>query len=201
MLEHRAMPSRIEPSPASPRHAAFGLDMGAGSTGLALRRPALLALVYGTVAAMASTGHVDARLLASTTVCWSWVPALQVLIVWACVAGAPRREMSVPAAIDAFFTTSLPWAIALLVFAGWSAVRPPMSRSMFLALFSIPALWTPWLIRRFFEHELHDSRRAAIARTAAHQAASWLLYLAYYGTAVALWPRVIGWIRQGSITL
>jgi hypothetical protein len=167
-----------------------------------LRKPALLALVYGTVAAMASTSHVDLRLVASTTIGWSFVPALQVLIAWACIAPARKRTVSMPAAIDAFFATSLPWALWLIAFAGWSAAGPPVARSIFVALvcLAIPALWTPWLIFRFCREVLRDEPRAAIVRTAVHQAASWLLFLAWYGTAVALWPRMLGWIERGSIS-
>jgi hypothetical protein len=168
-----------------------------------LRRPALLALVCGTVAAMASASHVDVRLVASATVYWSFVPAVQCLIAWALVASAPRRVMPVPAAIDAFFTTSLPWSLWMIAFAGWSAAGPPVARSINLPLLAalIPLLWTPWLIFSFCRRVLGDDGRTALRRTLAHQAASWLLFVAYYGSAVALWPRIVGWYQQGAITI
>jgi len=169
----------------------------------ALRRPALLALLYGTVAAMASAGHVDVPLVVSTTLYWSFVPALQCLIAWALVASAPRRALPVPAAIDAFFTTSLPWTLWMLAFAGWSTAGPPIARSLNLPLLAtiIPLLWTPRLIFNFCRRILGDDGRTALQRTLVHQAASWLLFITYYGWAIALWPRVVGWYEQGAITI
>jgi hypothetical protein len=168
-----------------------------------LRRPALLALVFGTVAAMASASHVDVRLVASTTLYWSFVPAVQWLIAGALVASAPRRVLPVPAAIDAFFTTSLPWALWMIAFAGWSAAGPPVARSITLPLLAalIPLLWTPRLVFNYCRRILGDDRGAALRRTVAHQVASWLLFVVYYGWAVALWPRMVGWYERGAITI
>jgi hypothetical protein len=168
-----------------------------------LRKPALLALVYGTVAAMAATSRVDVRLVASTTVTWCFVPLMQVLIAWAIVARTPARVAPVSDTLDAFFATSLPWAVCLLIFAAWSAAGPAVGRTLTVWHLSIvvAALWTPWLVVAFCRDTLRLDLRSALIRTTIHQATSWALFLAWYGTAVGLWPRVIGWVKHGSITL
>jgi hypothetical protein len=168
------------------------------SPAAALRRPALVALIIGVVAAMTAADHVDLRLVASTTLYWSFVPAIQLLAAFALVRASPRLTISTADAIDVFFAGHGPWSLYLLAVAGWTVAAPLAAHSMtpVFAAALIPAVWTPFIVSAFCREVLGDSRRAARRKTTMHQALMWIVILTYYGLAAQVWPRLIGLLQQ-----
>ncbi len=174
-------------------YAALARVPGRATWLTALRRPALVAVTVGVCTAMAATGRVTPALVLSTTVCWSFVVLLQAAIALALVAAPARRTVGVARAIDLFFAGHAPWSLWLLAAAAWAP--SPVGRPLMplLAAAVVPLVLTPRIVMAFFREVLEMDPREAAARTAAHQAATWLAFLILYGTAVQLLPRVLEW--------
>src|SRR5690242_9581507 len=91
----------------------------------ALRRPLLAAIVLGTAMAFAPTRHLTPALVAGTTIAWSFVIVIQILIALLLIAGPARRTVGVARALDLFFASHAPWSFWLLI----AAVLPaPLGR-------------------------------------------------------------------------
>lgn len=159
----------------------------------AFRRPLLVAAVLGASFAIAATRHVTPALVLSTTVCWSFVVALQIAIALTLIAGPSRRTVGPARALDLFFASHAPWSLWILAAAAWAP--SPLGRPMTpLATAILPAVLTPRMIAAFFREVLELDARHAIVRTTAHQAITWGLLIALYGWSVALWPRILQWL-------
>jgi hypothetical protein len=159
----------------------------------ALRRPLLAALVLGASMAIAATKHVTPALVLNTTIAWSFVVVLQIAIALLLIAAPARRTVGVPRALDLFFASHAPWSFWILAAA---AMPAPLGRPLVpLPLLAVvPLVMTVRAIAAFFREVLHlDPRRAAL-RTALHQAMTWGALVVLYGTAVAIRPRIVGWL-------
>ena len=164
-----------------------------GTIVTALRRPLLVALVFGVTTAMSTTGRVTPSLLLSTTLCWSFVVVLQAVIATALIAAPARRTVGLPRALDLFFAGHAPWSLWMLAAAAWAP--SPIGRPVWplLAAAAVPLLLTPRIVKAFFQEVLEMDPRHAFARAAAQQAISWGAFVALFGTAVALTPRILEW--------
>ena len=160
----------------------------------ALRRPLVVALVLGVSAAMGATGRVTPALLLSTTLCWSFVVVLQGAIALPLIAGPARRTVGLARAVDLFFAGHAPWSLWILAVVAWAP--SPVGRPLWPALLaaSVPLVLTPRIVSAFFQEVLELDPRHAMSRAAAQQALTWLTFIALYGTAVQLWPRVLEWL-------
>lgn len=155
-------------------------------------RPLLTALVMGTASAFAATGHVTLGLVASGLVCWSFVPLLQIATAVAIM--GPRLSRPVPLArrLELWFMGHAPWTLwifAVTLLMGQAGLSSHLEWAIIASAF-IPAVWTSVVGAAFCRVVLGDSRGAAVARTALHQAITWTLLLLYFGWAVALGPRI-----------
>jgi len=160
----------------------------------ALRRPLLAAMVLGTSIAMAATGHVTPALVLSTTLAWAFVVVIQIGLALLLIAGPARRTVGVPRALDLFFASHAPWSLWLLAAACAPAPfgRPLVPLLLIAAL--VPMVLTPRIIAAFFREVLELVPTEAVIRTAAHQVLTWGLFVALYGTAVAIRPRIVAWL-------
>lgn len=160
----------------------------------ALRRPFIVALVLGVSAAMGATGRVTPALLLSTMLCWSFVVVLQLAIALPLIAGPARRTVGLARAVDLFFAGHAPWSLWMLAVVAWAP--SPVGRPIWPALVAaiVPFVLTPRIVSAFFREVLELDPRRAMSRTAAQQALTWLTFIALYGTAVQLWPRVLEWL-------
>lgn len=158
-----------------------------------LLRPFLVACVIGTALAVAATGSVSLSLVATTTLSWSFVVAIQVLAAVVIVGTASGRTLPVGRAVDAFFAFHVPWSAWMLAWAVWTWMTPPAWRHSGWVLWTAfaPAAWTAFLIYRFCLDVLGEPHRRAIARTCAHQAIVWGAFVLIGGAAVGLWPRIL----------
>jgi hypothetical protein len=174
-------------------YALLARAPGRGTLLTALRRPLLVAVVIGVSEAMAATGHVTPALVASTVLCWSFVAVLQAAIGLGLIAGAARRTVGIARALDLYFAGHAPWSLWLLAAAAWapSPLGRPMTPLLIAAL--VPLILTARIVSAFFREVLEMDPREAFARTVAQQAMTWGGFLILYGTAVALFPRVLEW--------
>lgn len=157
----------------------------------ALRRPALVALVLGTSMALSATRHVTPALVFSTTLLLSIVVIGQAVIALAVMPGTAIRTIGRARALDLFFASHTPWSLWLLAAGVWvpSPFGLPPGPLWLAAL--APIVLTPRIIAAYFR-EIHglDRRRAAL-RTLVHQALTWASFIALFGAAVAIWPRIL----------
>jgi hypothetical protein len=175
-------------------YAALARIPDRGTVLSALRRPLLVAAVLGASTAIAATGRVTPSLLLSMTICWSFVVVLQVAVALSLIARPAQRTVGLPRALDLFFASHAPWSLWMLAAAAWAP--SPIGRPMWpvLAAALVPIALTPLMIAAFFREVLEMDPRHAVARTAAHQAITWTLFLLLFGTAVQIWPRVLQWL-------
>lgn len=156
----------------------------------ALRRPLLVAVVFGTSMALSATRHVTPALLVSATVMLSGVMILQILIALAVIGGAPARTAGLARKLDLFFASHAPWSLWMLADAVWvPSLFGTRTASLWLAI--VPIVLTPRIIAAYFREVLGLDRRRARVRTLAHQALTWGLFIAIFGAAVAIWPRIL----------
>jgi hypothetical protein len=182
---------------AAPSRAfAASLEGTSGGLWSVASRPALAALVMGTASAFAATGHVTLGLLVSGLVCWTFVPLLQMAtaaaITW------PRAARSLPLArrLELWFMGHAPWSLwifTVTLLMGNAGIWSRLEWAV-IATAVIPSIWTSVIAAAFCRVVLGDSPRAAIARTAVHQAITWTLLLLYFGWAVALQPRIAAFL-------
>jgi hypothetical protein len=160
----------------------------------AIRRPLLVAIVLGVSIAKAATGHVTPALVASTTICWSFVVVLQVAIALGLMAGAAGRTVGRARALDLYFAGHAPWSLWILAAAAWSP--SPLGRPAWpLLIAAVVALFlTVRITNAFFREVLELDPRHALARTVAQQAMTWGSFVILFGTAVAWMPRVLEWV-------
>jgi hypothetical protein len=163
--------------------------------GRMFRRPALAALVIGGAVALTSTGGATARTLATTTLCWSFVPGLQLCVAAMLIALWRRPGLRMVAALDLFFAGQGPWlfwtlgvaAAALVAFRLGGHTVPHLRYVVASAL--VPAAWT-WIITTVFcRVVLGLDRRRARVWTFLYQAAIWgIAYLYMAGMTFQAWP-------------
>src|SRR5262249_7817927 len=127
----------------------------------------------------------------STTVLLSAFVIAQVLIALAVITDAPAQGVGRARALDLFFASHAPWSLWILG-AGfwmslsiWSPAQPPVLAAL------VPLVLTPRMVPAYFREVLGFERRRAMRRTLVHQAVTWSLFIALYGTAVAIRPRVL----------
>jgi hypothetical protein len=159
------------------------------------RRPAFAALVLGCAVAIAGTRHLTPMLVVSATACWSVLVVAQVLIALGVFARSASRTVGIPRALDLFFASHVPWSLWMLAVAAWAPVPGVRAFAPVLVTALAPMALTPRMIAAFCREVLGMDRRQAIVRTTMHQVVTWGLFVVVYGWAVALWPRIVQWLR------
>ena len=153
-------------------------------------RMALIALVIGTATSTVATGRVSVSLLASTTVCWSLVPVIQLFTGLLLVRGSSLPQAR---ALDLYFGTHRPWSLWLLGFALLILVLPnPGGWVLTLAATAVvPIALTARRLTSLCRLELGFSAASARRRALLHQAVTGACCLAYGEYAGRLLPRFI----------
>jgi len=159
----------------------------------ALSRPALTLLILGAASAAGSTGRVDAALVLSGTLCWSFVVAIQIAAAVVFIRSARPSDVDTRRALELLFLAHGPWSLWILaVAAAAMAVPSIVSLNVILAGALVPSAWTAALLVAFCRRVLNDDRRRALRRTAGHLAVTWAFILGYLAVATQLWPRILG---------
>lgn len=188
---------RVMFAPSGAYASLAALPAGAGRL-VAIRRPALVALVIGTVSALSATERVTLSLVASGVISWSVVPALQMATAACVMRSAGPPGLSMGRRLDLWFMGHGPWSLWLLAACAF-LVWPPDTRHFELKLVAtaiIPAVWTARIARVFCSTVLQDTRQQARRRTALHQAMTWAIVITYVTLAGQLWPRFLAAIGR-----
>jgi hypothetical protein len=175
---------------------APGSPSSAGSAwGLLLRRPALAALVIGGALALTSTGGATARALVTTTICWSFVPGVQLMVAAVLIALRRRPGLRFSSALDLFFAGQGPWllwiltaaAAALVAFRRGGHTVPRLGYLLPLAV--VPFCWTSVIVLAFGREVLGLDRRRAFAWMLLYESAIWGIAYLYAGAMTfQAWP-------------
>lgn len=163
----------------------------------ALERPVLVAVIIGTAVTLSSAERVPAGLVAMGILCWSFVPALQ-LITGAIVSGmAPARSITMARAIELLFVAQLPWSVWVLVMTGMNAFTDlPRPLAVELLSLLVPGVWTAAIVSAFCQTALGCSKPQARRLTALHQTLIWVLFFGYVFLVSGFWSRIVaamGW--------
>jgi hypothetical protein len=179
-------PQRAYSRLAAERHTVTALD--------ACYRPIVVALTIGTAASISSTSHVSIGLVTSVTACWAFLVVIQVVVAWVAMPSASRRAIGSARAIDLLFSGHGPWSLWLLAAAAWALAMPTIERDTrwLLASIAVPVIWNAVIVFAFFRAALQLPHDAAVRRTIVHQAVALGSAFAVFGSAVAIWPRIVG---------
>jgi hypothetical protein len=185
-------------APASTFRAAMQKSAAPASWWIPFARPALFAFIVGAVTSICSTGRVTWSLVLGGTICWSFAPALQVVVASVVLSTSRPRPPSLTNQLDWFFIGQGPWALWLLTVAVWSVAVPitPQSRWPILASAVVPAAWTALIIFKFFRTAFQYTNKEALSRTCFHQGLIWLVIAAYLTLMNQLWPRLVGLLER-----
>ena len=167
-------------------------DSDEGSWRRALERPALVAVIVGTAVTLSSAERVPIGLVAMGILCWSFVPALQ-LLVGALVSGmTPARPLSMARAIELLFMAQLPWSLWVLTMTGvltFTAVGLPLAVQVLSLL--IPGVWTSVIVSAFCRAGLGCTTRRARWLTTCHQTMTWTIFFGYVFLVSGFWARIL----------
>ncbi|HKB16061.1 MAG TPA: hypothetical protein VKF62_08340 [Planctomycetota bacterium] len=171
-----------------------------GGKWLLLQRPLLHALLLGGFLSLATTGRVVLPLALSTTVCWAFVPALQVAVVTAVTKLLGARPFPVPRLVDLYFVGNLPWSLWLLALSGTAILLPsetpglplPPPGSLFPASLLAAALLSQMLTFGFFRGALGLTIPRSLAALVLHDVFLWGSIALFFLLSDQLWPRLFG---------
>ncbi|HVL66070.1 MAG TPA: hypothetical protein VM364_02280 [Vicinamibacterales bacterium] len=154
---------------------------------------ALIALVIGTSVTAAATGRVDASLVLSGFAAWSFVPLVQMLTGLVLTRGTAVAKRH---ALEQYFATHWPWSLWILsVHAAFLLSGAVHATAAWIAVTGVvPVIWTVRLLIAFCRETLHLDAARARMRVAQHQALTLVAAIVYVHFAVALWPRLLGWL-------
>ena len=180
----------LAPAGEYARLAALGRE---STTFRALSRPALSLLIVGAASGAASTGRVDAQVVLSGALCWSFAIAIQVMASILLVRSAPDRHLDVRRSLELWFLGHAPWSLWILTVAAVVFTVPALV-SLEVALLSatVPSVWTAAVVYAFGRHVLRSDRRRALWQTAVHQAVTWSSIIGYLSVVTQIWPRILG---------
>jgi hypothetical protein len=174
-------------------YRALGRQEAPAGWSIALVRPALVAVVIGTSTAICATGRTTLSLVLSGTLCWSFLPAVQVLVAAAIIRSATRRPVSLARGIELLFISHGPWSLWLLTMTAWTLAAgddgPPVDEVLLAAI--VAAVWTAVIVFAFCSTVLETTIREAALRTVIHQAMIWTFVSAYVLLETPLWQILI----------
>ena len=157
----------------------------------ALRRPAFVTLLIGTVVTIAATGRVTLPSVALTAAAWSFAVLLQIGIGISMIGLAGTRRTSIARALDLWFAGHLPWSAWLLLAMASIRLFPlPLEPLLFTML--VPMAWTAVICSAFFRAVLGTAAGAARLWSAAHQAITLTLLLSFIAWSAGGWFRLAG---------
>lgn len=161
----------------------------------AVRRPALAALVIGGAIALTSTGGATPQALATTTLCWCFVPGVQLIVAAVLLALWRRPGMRLGVAIDLLFAGQGPWLLWTLGVAAWALVAFRLGDHttprlwLILSFALIPLGWTATILVAFCREVLGLAAWRALLWMSLYELAIWgLAYLYAGGMTFQAWP-------------
>jgi hypothetical protein len=162
-----------------------------GSWLRALERPALVGVIIGTAVTMSSARGVPFALVVMGILGWSFVPLIQLLIGTIVIGRARGRPMSVPRRLELLFIGHLPWSLWTLVMIGLTFTPVQVGLTVEVLSLLVPGAWTTMIVFAFCRTALGCPPRRARVLTAAHQAMTWVTFIAYVLLVSGLWSRTL----------
>ena len=159
-----------------------------------MRRPLVVALVFGCMVSLITSGRLTLRLSAPAAVYFSFVPLCEIAGLMAVTSG--RRMFSIARTIDLYFAGHAPWLLWLTGFAAlWAFVSPVelfnwahRSRAFDLTA-AIAAAWSAYIDFWFFRNVLRKSHARAACSLVLQRLICWpaalFCFLASSGWQVA----------------
>jgi hypothetical protein len=157
-----------------------------------LRRPLIVALVIGAAVPIMAVQRVTIGLLASATLSFLFVIAIQLAVGALLIASAASRRVGMSRALDLWFAAHVPYSLWLLVAAAAIAAMPSAGLDGLIAVAIIPAAWTAVIVAAFCRNVLGTTKAGARWRATAHFLAMWLIALQLVALSAGGWFQVYG---------
>jgi hypothetical protein len=149
-----------------------------------LRRPLLLALLFGCTVSLWASGRLTQRLVVDGMVSFAFVPVFEILSLAVVYRRGPRR-VPFARAVDGFFVGNAPWLLWLLAFSVLRCLQTPRQATalspwltLTLLLSLIPAASAAAYIDLRFFREVQPRRAAG--DLVLQRIISWTCILGYY---------------------
>jgi hypothetical protein len=156
------------------------------TTWVALRRPLLVAFVFGCAISLMDSGRLTLRLALPASIYWMFVPLLEIVSLFA-ASRAARRTRPWQRTIDLFFQGHAPWLLWLIAFSAYWAFLPtvtaftwPGRDRVWLYSAGLVAAWSAYVDFRFFRAALACTRRQAVRDLLLQRILSWTAALAIF---------------------
>jgi hypothetical protein len=168
----------------------------------AVRRPLLLAFVFGCVVSLAACGRVTLRLIVDGAVSFAFVPIVEAMAF--AVVGLSGAGGSFGERLDRFFATNAPWLFVLAGLAALCVIVPPIDLGVWLVLprawlliaIAVCAIaWSALLDVAFFRDVLRLPPAAAIRRAIVFRLIAWPAAVLYF-FGFAIWPLAVAWMHR-----
>jgi hypothetical protein len=165
-----------------------------------LRRPLLLAFVFGCAVSALASGRFSARLIADGAVSFAFVPAIE-LAAFAVVYGTgTRQRLPFARAVDLFFSGNTPWLLWLAGLAAGSCLVSPRHIGPWLLPVAlsmlVPIAWSASIDFHFFREVTNRPAREAIRDLILHRTLAWTSGAAYF-FGIVIWsetlPAIVRW--------
>jgi hypothetical protein len=163
-----------------------------GSWMRALERPALVAMIIGTTVTLSSARRVPLDLVLIGILCWSFVPAIQLLIAAIVIRSTRSRRVPVARALELLFIGHLPWSLWVLFMTGLDTfTRVTLGLAVEVGSLLIPGIWTAVIVSAFCQAVLGCTPRQAHWLTGVHQVLTWTVFFTYVILVSGFWARVL----------
>jgi len=173
----------------------------AGGTWMFLRRPLLLAIVFGCLVSLEASGRLSARLITDGIISFAFVPVFEAVSLMLVYGRAPRR-LPLAQAVDLFFAANAPWLLLMLVMLAVRSLQTPVQATagpewwqwtLLLSLVPVAA-WSLFIDVQFFRNISAGPGRGVAGDLALQRAISWTCILGWYVGHEA-WQLVAAWIN------
>jgi hypothetical protein len=163
-----------------------------------IRRPLLLALVFGCFVSLQASGRLTVRLITDGVISFAFIPIFEFLSLALVYRRAPRR-VPFAEAVDAFFVANAPWLLWLFLFTAIRSVQTPEQAAGMpigwlstLLVSLVPfAVWSTYIDVQFFRSV--SVRPGVAADVAIQRFISWVCILGYF-VGQELWEYIALWI-------
>jgi hypothetical protein len=162
-----------------------------------VRRPLLLAFVFGCAVSLQASGRFTARLIADGAISFAFVPVFEVIALAAVYRRQPHR-IGFARAVDLCFVANAPWLLWLIAFSTLRCFESPIQATApapvleWIVIGSVvpTAVWSAWIDLHYFREVL--PRPAGAARDLLiERAIGWSCALVYF-LGYAIWPEIVG---------
>ena len=160
-----------------------------------LARLAGVLFTIAIVVPVMAVQRVDASLVATAALSWSFVLVIQIAVAVGVILSSPTRRASLLHAVDLWFAGSLPYSVWMLIVAAIATNSRLVDPAFLFAAALVPAAWTAWIVAAFCRTVLNTDRKGARRRAAAHQVIVWTIALTYAALFSGGWSQVVNAAR------